>query len=96
MRQEIVKDSPPLNRFLQTIDGFRAEFGVWPTEIVIGKEPYKQLTEEALTPTAFKMVEEKLHLLICEGPLYIALDDEGRASIYNWEPLYRDAWNLVT
>ena len=85
MPEEIVKFTPSLSRFLQTIDAFRAKWEEWPTEIVIGKEPYKVLTKESFTPAAWKLVEAKLRIILCTGPLFVALGDGGAVSEYNWD-----------
>jgi|APEBP8051073058_1049385.scaffolds.fasta_scaffold00344_27 hypothetical protein len=90
INEEFVKNAASLNRPLQCLNGFRAKFGVWPTQFVIGKGPYKLLKDASLTPAGLKLLKEKVRLILCEGERYIALDNEGRAFNYGsegWEHL---------
>jgi len=68
-------------RLCDTIDGFRAEHGRWPTKILLPEAIFHTLKQDAFSKERLEMIEENLSFVV-EDVAIVAADDNGRYYSY--------------
>lgn len=89
--EPIVKNNGgDLVRVLEALNGFKAKYGSWPTELLISPITLANLKEHHLTKLGFTLLENKVRLVNTTKGKLASRDDSGRTFDYDSEGWSRD------
>ena len=69
-------------RIIYTVNAFRGRFGVWPTQIKLGKDMAGAIQEHVLTPVGWAMMASKVRIVRVEEGTVIA---ESGEMVFNYD-----------